>query len=56
MSRKSLVFFALGLIALALYTAGIHSGVVAVFVLAVVVETWFWIKVFKLRSKRNPNQ
>jgi len=53
MSRKSLILVALGLFALALYVAGFKTGTLVLFLAAVVVELWFWYKVFTSRTKQN---
>ena len=46
MNRKSLVLIGLGIMAFALYAAGIHTGAYIIFGIALVVEIWFWVKVF----------
>lgn len=56
MSKRPLLLIALAILALALYTAGIHTGAYLLFGLAVVVELWFWIKLIGNRnSKINRN-
>jgi len=52
MNRKSLVLIGLGILALALYAAGINTGAYALLGVAVVVEMIFWVKVFN-KNKRN---
>ena len=52
MSRKSLILFALGLFALALYAAGIKTGAFILFGAALVVELLFWIKIYKNNNVR----
>ena len=47
MSKKSLVLIGLGILALALYAAGIHTGAYIFLGAAFLVEIWFWVKVFK---------
>jgi len=55
MSQRSLVLFALGLLALACYAAGLKTGIMLIFVLALCVELWFWYKFLATRKKQDSN-
>ncbi len=54
MSKKSLVLIGLGILALALYAAGIHTGAYILFGAAVMVEIWFWVKIFRSNKNNRP--
>ncbi|VAW45667.1 hypothetical protein MNBD_GAMMA02-813 [hydrothermal vent metagenome] len=53
MSQRSLLLFALGLLALACYAVGLKTGTMLIFVLALCVELWFWYKFLAIRKKQN---
>lgn len=57
MNRKSLILIALGILALALYAAGLKTGTLIIFILAVIIELVFWFKYLQLKktSTRDKN-